>query len=338
MTASAGPTVSVGIPVYNGSHYLRQTLTGLLTQTYSDIEVIVSDNASTDSTREILSEIQAGDPRLRVHLFDTNQGPAANYNKVAELARGTYFMWAAADDVHAPTFIERAVAHLDADPSAVLAYAGTRIIDEAGEVKGDFDYEPDIDAPEPAARLDALLNVDHRRHGAFEIFGLMRLAALREVLPQGAYARSDSVILVRMALRGRFVRDPERLFLNRDHVQRSVRSVPARSYRGRGILVGVLGAGPIPADEWWDASRRDRAVWPEWKLLGEYQRAIRDAPLSPSDRAAARKVLRRYSIRHIPKLARDVAINAELGLRSGVARVGALGRRNTKPAQMTESL
>jgi glycosyltransferase involved in cell wall biosynthesis len=323
------PRVSIGIPVFNGERFLAQTLDGLLKQTFDDLEIIVSDNASTDSTPQLLAEYAARDPRVRVHRFEVNQGPAANYNKVAELARGEYFMWAAADDLHAATFVEAGVRQLDADPSTVLAYADTRIIDEFGETKFDYDYQPDIDSASAAERLDVLLNVDHHRHGAFEIFGLMRTASLRAALPQGAYARSDSVMLVRMALRGRFVRHREPLFLNRDHGSRSVRSTPTRSFHGRGLLVRKIGTGPIPADEWWDASRRNHMVWPEWRLLAEYRRALRAVDLAPAERRSARRSLRRFSRRHAPKLVRDVLLNTELGVRRAVAFVRRSHRNDT---------
>lgn len=323
------PKVSVGLPVYNGERYVRATLEGLLAQSFTDLEIIASDNASTDSTAEILAEFARRDRRIAVHRFSSNQGPVANYNKVAELARGEYFMWAAADDAHAPTFVSRCAEVLDHDPTVVIAHGETSIIDEQGAVMRAYDYAPNIDSTDIAERFHELITVDHRRHGAFEIFGLMRAAQLRETLPQGNYARADSVNLARMALRGRFVRLPETLFFNRDHADRSVRSAPTRSFHGRGILVGKLGAGPIPADEWWDASRRNQPVWPEWKLLTEYSHAVRDAPLDDHERAQCRRVLHRFAAHHTLKLARDVALNSELQLRRLVG--GRSKRTPTEP-------
>jgi glycosyltransferase involved in cell wall biosynthesis len=308
------PRVSVGLAVYNGEVFLEETMTSLLNQTYSDFELIVSDNASTDGTRDIVHRLQRDDPRIRLHVFPSNQGPAANYNKTVDLATGEYFAWSAADDVRATTFLERCVDVLDRDPGTVLAYSRTRIIED-GRSPRDYDYEPDVDAESPHDRLRSLLRVDHRRHGAFEIFGLMRLDALRDAGPLGAYARADSVMLARMALRGRFTMVPEHLFFNRNHPSRSVRSTPNRTYRERGTVVRVLGCGPIPADEWWDASKKGQVVWPEWSLLHHYRSAVANAPLDDLERSACRTVLADYAARHVPKLARDVLINAEFSLR-----------------------
>jgi glycosyltransferase involved in cell wall biosynthesis len=314
------PRLSVGLVVYNGEAFLEETIRSLLLQTFTDFELIVSDNASTDETPAIVARLAASDPRLRSHIFPTNQGPAANYNQVARLATGTdYFMWSAADDVREPTFLERCVEALDRQPEAVLAYSQTTIIED-GRSPRPYDYEPDIDDSSPAERLRALLFVDHRRHGAFEIFGVMRIDVLRDVLPQGAYARSDSVILARMALRGTFVRVPEHLFLNRNHPDRSVRTVPARSYNGVGTVVGWLGSGPVPADEWWDAGKKGRIVWPEWHLAREYAAAIAAAPLSRAQRRACLGVLTEYLFRHVPKFGRDVLVNAEFQLRKSTDR------------------
>jgi glycosyltransferase involved in cell wall biosynthesis len=312
--------LSVGIVVYNGEAFLEETVRSLLGQTYRDVEIVISDNASSDATPEIIRRLAGDDGRIRSHVFSANQGPAANYNKVVELACGTdFFMWSAADDLREPTFLERCVDALDGDPGAVLAYSRTKVI-ERGLAPLLHDYEPDVDGETPAERLETLLRLDHRRHGAFEIFGVMRIDVLRDVLPQGAYSRSDSVVLARMALRGRFVRVPEYLFLNRNHPDRSVRSVPARSYLGAGTVVRVLGSGPVPSDDWWDATKKDRPVWPEWKLAAEYRSAIATAPLTRRERRACRAVLAQYYLGHVPKLTRDILINAEFALRRQMDR------------------
>lgn len=314
-TANGLPRLTIGLVVYNGAAFIEATVLSLLSQTYSDFELVVSDNASTDGTTEIVRRLQRTDSRIRTHVFPSNMGPAANYNKVVQLARGTdYFTWTAADDVREPTFLEKCIDALDRDPGVVLAYSRTKVI-ESGKPTRLYEYEPDIDGDTPERRLRTLLLVDHRRHGAFEIFGVMRIAALRQVLPQGAYARSDSVVLVRMALRGRFFRVPEYLFLNRNHPDRSVRAVPARSYRGSGAIVKLMGFGPVPPDDWWDVRKKDRIVWPEWNLAKEYAAAVFQAPLSRTQRSACLWVLAEYLARHVPKLVRDVLINSEYEVR-----------------------
>ena len=80
------PLVSIGIPVYNGEKYIRETLEYLLAQTFTDIEIIISDNASTDTTGEICEEFAAKDDRVRYYRASENFGAAWNHNTVFEKA------------------------------------------------------------------------------------------------------------------------------------------------------------------------------------------------------------------------------------------------------------
>jgi glycosyltransferase involved in cell wall biosynthesis len=93
------PTVSIGLPVYNGEKYLRQSLESLLGQSFKDIDLIISDNASTDGTSVICQEFANKDERVRYFRHSINRGPVWNFNFVLQRAKGTYFMWAAHDDL-----------------------------------------------------------------------------------------------------------------------------------------------------------------------------------------------------------------------------------------------
>lgn len=314
------PRVSVGVPVRNGAKYLEQTLDDLLSQTLDDLEIVVSDNCSTDRTPALLEFVSRRDDRVRVHRNQTDLGPAANYDAVLQMARADLFCWSAADDRHAPDFLARAVSALDADPTAVLATVGVRRIGPDGQDLGRVDGEPDMSSEDPSERLRNLIFVDHRRHGAHELFGLARRKTLRACGPQGAYARSDSVTLARLVLRGRFTRIEDELFFNRDHGERSSRVNPPRGWHDRGWAVHVLGGGPSPPDSWWDPSRAGSMVWPEWKLLREYVRAVEEAPLTLEERGRCRRVLATFAARHVPKLTRDVLIGAEFCVRRAADR------------------
>ena len=127
------PTVSIGLPVYNGAEYLTQTLDTLLKQSFRDFEIIISDNASTDATQEICTQYQELDPRIKYYRVDENKGAAWNFNRVFQLARGKYFKWAAHDDLILPTFLERCVEVLDNSPDVVLVFTKLDIIDAQGK-------------------------------------------------------------------------------------------------------------------------------------------------------------------------------------------------------------
>jgi glycosyltransferase involved in cell wall biosynthesis len=93
------PTVSIGLPVYNGEKYIREALDSVLTQTFADFELIISDNASEDDTESICREYASRDERVRYIRQSRNIGALPNFLFVLHKATAEYFMWAAHDDV-----------------------------------------------------------------------------------------------------------------------------------------------------------------------------------------------------------------------------------------------
>src|SRR5688500_17051747 len=127
------PRVSIGMPVYNGANYLRRSIQCLLDQDYSDLEVIICDNGSTDDTEAICREFAQKDGRVHYYRNATNIGAAGNYNKVFELARGEFFKWQAHDDECHPAMMRRCVEALDAAPkTTTMVYPLGELIDENG--------------------------------------------------------------------------------------------------------------------------------------------------------------------------------------------------------------
>jgi glycosyltransferase involved in cell wall biosynthesis len=308
----ATPRVSIGVPVYNGQKYIRYTLDSLLAQTFTDVEVIVTDNCSTDSTPQIVLDYAQRDPRVRYVKNPSNIGPARNYRVSMDMARGDYFKWNPADDVCAPTFLERCVKVLDEDPTVVVAYPRTNVIDTNGEIVDRYNYEIDFDLPSAAHRLWRMMTVNHKEHGAHEMYGLIRLAALRKTPGMRTHVRGDSVLLARLALLGRFRRIDEYLFFNRDHTDRSSKYLSRKLVRKGSRLSKFLGCGPLPSAEWWDPSLKGRIVFPEWRVLREYIRAVQETDsLGAADRFACYRSIALFTTIHSPKMARDLVIAAE---------------------------
>ena len=117
---ASAPKISVCVPTYNRAALLKPFLACLFKQTLTDFEVIVSDNCSTDATREIVAG--CSDPRLRYHRNETNIGPFGNMNLLLELARGTYVTIVHDDDLYAPEFLERLSTMLDQYPSVGMVH------------------------------------------------------------------------------------------------------------------------------------------------------------------------------------------------------------------------
>src|SRR5215472_3946539 len=104
---NAAPRLSIGLPVYNGEDYLAESLEALLGQSYEDFELIISDNASTDSTADICRRYEKQDSRIRYVRQPRNIGAGPNHNYVVRHARGELFKWAAHDDLYARDLLKR---------------------------------------------------------------------------------------------------------------------------------------------------------------------------------------------------------------------------------------
>lgn len=100
------PSVSIGMPVYNGANYIREALDSLLAQTFADFELIISDNASTDKTAQICKEYADRDNRIIYFTQYHNIGAVANFQFVLNSARSALFMWAAHDDKWSKNYLQ----------------------------------------------------------------------------------------------------------------------------------------------------------------------------------------------------------------------------------------
>ncbi|GAB2738691.1 glycosyltransferase family 2 protein [Sinomonas soli] len=106
---------------YNGADHIRPSIESVLDQTFTDFELLIFDNASTDGTTQICAEYATTDPRVR-HIRHPETVPqSANFRGVLAAAKTELFMWATDDDVRSPTFVERCIASLDAHPEAIAA-------------------------------------------------------------------------------------------------------------------------------------------------------------------------------------------------------------------------
>lgn len=215
MLKSHAPTVTIGLPVYNGADLLANALKSIRDQTYENLEIIVVDNASTDLTAETCRRFASTDPRIRYVRNDHNIGVARNFNRVFELAHGKYFKWAAHDDWIDPLFIAECVTRLEADASSVLCWTGSRFVDLAGNLS---DEQPHAGNPH---LLSSAVPVTLRFRQALHaypgptLYGLMRADALRRTQLFRGTVGSDRVLLVELSMLGGFSWVPDVLFFER---------------------------------------------------------------------------------------------------------------------------
>ncbi len=214
------PRVTIAIPVYNGANFLADAANSVLRQTYTDLELIIVDNASTDQTAEICRELAAKDPRVRIYRNEKNLGAAPNYNRGLELARGTYFKWMAHDDWISDNYIEECANALDKYPQFVIAHGIPREMLDANTPFLDSEFTVELwGRAGPVERFARAMRMDRTCHA---IFGLMRRDAIEKTTLHRPYYTSDRNLVAEMALLGRFLCVPEAIFYNRKHPGQSM--------------------------------------------------------------------------------------------------------------------
>ena len=283
------PTVSIGLPVYNGEGYVESAIESILNQGFDDFELIISDNASTDGTLAILQRCADADPRVKLHLSPTNLGAAWNFNRVLELSEGDYFKWAGHDDLLLPDYLEACLSALTTAPrDNILCYTKSYLIDESGVDRREYEDRMHLQDESPSERLGHFFR--NSRLVNF-IFGLWSTDALKATRGLGSYASADIVLIAELAMAGRFTEVPDRLFLRRRHEE--------ASWMGTGKYEGFA--------DWFDTSRRHVIVFPTWRITKELLKAVQLADVSPEERWRLRRVvLMEYSIRRKGALAREV--------------------------------
>ncbi len=125
MNASYLPRVSIGMPVFNGENTIGRAIDSILAQTFTDFELIISDNASTDGTELVCRGYAEKDKRIRYVRQPQNRGALENFNFVLDQAVGELFMWAAADDCRSLDYLEKNVEFLDGHPEYVASTSPT---------------------------------------------------------------------------------------------------------------------------------------------------------------------------------------------------------------------
>lgn len=273
---SATPRLSVGLPVYNGERYIRQSIESLLGQSYRDFELVISDNASTDNTGHICREYAKEDSRIHYFRQPHNIGLAPNHNFVVHESRGKLFKWAANDDLYAHTLLERCVAALDEYPDVVLAHSWTAKIDGAGTVTTAFEYPMTTSSPQAPERFRSVLFDS----GGDDDYGVMRIDVLRRTAMKESYHHADHTIIAELVLHGRFYQVPDWLYFRREHPgQNSQASIRKRCAN-------------------MDPRRANRLLHPISRLYAEYVwgyvAPIRRAPLSREDRQDCYRHLARW--------------------------------------------
>lgn len=273
------PRLTIGLPVYNGEAYLAQTLESLLAQDFEDFELVVSDNASTDATVDIVESFAEQDRRVRLVRNEANLGAVSNYNRLVADSRAELFKWAGYDDLVEPGYVSSCVAALDANPAATLAFAQATIIDGAGRRVRAYDEKLDVVASTPGRRVT---HFAWRFNLCNACFGVMRREAMAATGLIRPYPSSDVTFLAEMAALGPFQLVDRPLFRRRIH--------ESSSRQGHASAAEVA--------QWFDPAARRAPTFFRLKLLGHTAGALvtGSAPL-PGRLLAAAGFAGAYSLR-----------------------------------------
>jgi glycosyltransferase involved in cell wall biosynthesis len=198
------PLVSIGIPTFNRAQSLRRAAASALAQSHTAIELVVSDNASTDDTARLCSELCARDPRVRCVRSPVNRGPTANFNTLFERARGEYVMMLSDDDWLDPHYVERCLQVLRERPDHALVCGLARYVAGEQVVRGGASLQ--LQQPHAGERIvEYLRHVDE--NGLF--YGLMPTAVLRRAAPLRNVLGNDWLLVAAILAQGKALTLPD---------------------------------------------------------------------------------------------------------------------------------
>jgi glycosyltransferase involved in cell wall biosynthesis len=273
------PRVTIGLPVRNGEEHIGRAIESVLAQDFSDLEMVICDNLSDDSTAEVVRSYAARDSRVKVHQNERDIGQLANMNRVFEMGSGEFFRWMGDDDWLEPDYLSKCVPYLDGDEELIGVSTYIRYFDDDGN---DFyaEYTGErCDSPEAHRRFARMLwfsRSDYRFYDPH--YNLYRRSAMEKTPLLRVTYRPDALLAAELALLGPVGHIPECL----SHRRRvpSGYDDPALLYRRNN-----------PGHE--DALRPSLSG-----LCAKYNALVSAAPLSASQRAFCRQaILRFYLVR-----------------------------------------
>ena len=267
----SSPLVSVALPVYNGADYVRSCIDGVLSQTYSNIELVIADAGSSDETEQICRDYAARDPRVSYERASSYRGVTENYQAALERTGGDYVCFVAADDAIDERFVEECMsAHL-ANGTYALVFATTAEIPESWQpnsgLAADETYDDDtleLTSPQASERLTHLIR---QLHACNAFNGVHHGDTLRATLPFGAHQGWDRVTLAQIVLRGPCLQLPVHLQYRRVH--------------GAQVSKGLYGER---AERLFNRQLPEIAYIESINLFFKYMRAVSSAPLGLVDK------------------------------------------------------
>jgi glycosyltransferase involved in cell wall biosynthesis len=216
------PKVIIGMPVYNGGKYMRQAIDSVLAQTFTNFELVISNNNSTDGTEAICQEYVKKDPRIKYIKQPVNIGAVNNFNFLLKQAQGTYFVWLCHDDYYDPSFLEEIVRYLDEHTDVALCVSDCNDVKNGVIIKTKI-HDDIRDNSDWTVTRRLFFTWKHRH--VLALYGIYRLGVMQThniyLRPgfRGIVYGVEHSILPAVALQGRIVALPRLLKYERKHPQ-----------------------------------------------------------------------------------------------------------------------
>jgi len=220
MNETKSPLVSVLLASYNQERYLRSAIECVLMQSFTDFELLISDDASSDDSRKIIETYK--DARIRTHFFNENQGSVLNTRYLCSHARGKYIAFIGSDDLWLQGKLEKQVACMEADPDIGVCFTWANTVDENGTVltKEQVSYS-EIFLQHNQSRGKWLRKFFYEGNCVAHPSAMIRADAYRSVAPHSVALRQipDFDLWIRLAKRYDFFVVNEILTQNRMMIQ-----------------------------------------------------------------------------------------------------------------------
>ncbi len=204
-----GTLVSVGLPVRNAGERVADVVRSVLTQDHAELELVISDNASTDDTEDVCRELAKSDARVVYHRQPQNIGLLNNFRYVIGAARGSYFRWIGDDDRLDPRYATRCLDAFEADPRLILVTTGISYVGEDGSVQTDRYEGTVLDSDDPMVRFLEFMRLLNTSHLTIDpLYGMMRRDAVAAI-PRRNMLHEDEIFASKLALAGPWGHVPE---------------------------------------------------------------------------------------------------------------------------------
>jgi glycosyltransferase involved in cell wall biosynthesis len=194
--------VSIGLPVRNAGERVTNVVESVLAQDHGNVELVISDNGSTDDTEEVCRSLAARDDRIVYRRQPQNIGLFNNFVQTIELANGSFFRWIGDDDRLAPTFVSRCLGEFAQDPRLLLVTTQIEYLGPDGRTQTAPYHPTAMGSADPVDRLAELLRLLNESHLLLDpLYGMVRRAQVAAI-PRRNMVREDEVFAAKLALAG----------------------------------------------------------------------------------------------------------------------------------------